>query len=114
MTDQNIEDYYDEVLKNLIHYTNFHIKIIKLIIPEIEKYREMTLDVKGLSKYYIFNADFLIESSGFDPHVVFDILNDFIRDGLLMISAKLPDQIVYCVTNKGFYCLEKIIDLYKE
>jgi hypothetical protein len=114
MEKQDINDYYDEVLKRLNHYTKFHIEIIKLIIPEIKKYREAALDFKNLSKYYIFDADFLVKESGFNAFIVVDVLNDFVVDGLLAISARLPDATVYVVTDKGYYCLDKIIDLHKE
>jgi hypothetical protein len=109
LTPEEIRIHYDEVKKSLGPYTKLHIEVIKIIVPEMEKHLEGSLDVKGLSKYYCFGADFLIDKSGFDSSIVFEILNDLIKDGLLIFSARLPETIVYFVTERGIYCLKKLI-----
>lgn len=109
LTPKEIETHYDEVFKNLGHYTKLHIEIIKILIPEMEKYLKNALTVKGLSKYYCFGSDFLIEKSGIDSSIVFEILNDFVKDGLVIFSTRLPEAIVYCMTDRGIYCLRRLI-----
>jgi DNA-binding PadR family transcriptional regulator len=74
----------------------------------------MALVVKGLSKNYVFNWDSIAQETCFDDSIVIQILNDFVKDGLLMISARLPDTTVYAVTDRGNICFQKIINRYKE
>jgi hypothetical protein len=106
--------FYDEIVKHLNYYTKLHIAIIKKLIEKMEEHIEMVLNVRGISKYCVFGWDFIAQETGFDDSIVVQILNDFVKDGLLMISARLPDTTVYGVTDRGNICFKKIIKQYKE
>jgi len=109
-----ISKFYDDVSKNLNRYTDLHIQIIKLLITEMDDYSETISIVKGHSPYYSFNADYIVEKNGFDYIIVFQILNDFVKDGLLWISERLPETTVFSLTERGNNCFKRIIKLSQE
>lgn len=114
LSDKDISRFYDEVSKNLNRYTWLHIQVISLLIPEMDNYNEIVSNVKGVSRYYAFGGDFIVEKSGINEDIIFQILNDFVKDGLLWVSARLPETTVFSVTERGYNCFGRIIKLFQE
>jgi hypothetical protein len=114
LSEKDISKFYDEISQNLNRYTDLHIQVINLLIPEINNYITNYSIIKGHSQYYCFGCDYIVEKSGFDNIIVFQILNDFVKDGLLWIANRLPDTIVFGVTDRGNNCFKRIVELYRE
>jgi len=100
VTDSDINQYYTEVLNSLKSYTKFHSEVIGIILAEMAKEQ---------SKYYCFGGDYIAEKSRLTDTIVFEILRDFTRDGLLWVSNRNNETIMYTLTDRGIYCFEKII-----
>ena len=73
----------------------------------MDKHLETTI-VNGSSKYCCFGGDHIAEKSGLIGSIVYEILNDFVRDGLLWVSNRNNETIVYTLTDRGVNCFDKI------
>jgi hypothetical protein len=110
----NMSNLSEEVSRNN-NYTWLHIEVIELLIPKYEEYiYEYVANVPGLSPCYTFGGNYIVEISGFNENIISKILHDFVKEGLLFISARHPNTSVYSVTFKGYNCFGKIVKLFKE
>ena len=109
LTEVEIRRHYDEVCENLRHYTQLHKEIMEIIISKMEQHLEKMEMAQKPQKGYCIGFTKIIEKSRIDGQIVSEIVNDFVSDGLLRISGGLPETIIYSVTDRGVYCLKKII-----
>lgn len=108
LTDTDKAKYYTQVLERIGNYTDLHMEIIKILVPEIKKYLKITEGVKMCYKNYIFPLESLIKGTEYDSLIILEILNDFVKDGLLLIITQLPEQI-FSVTDRGIICFEHLL-----
>jgi predicted transcriptional regulator len=109
LTEEEIKRHYDEVCENLRHYTQLHKEIMEIIISEMEPYLEQREMIGKPTKDFCIGFTKIMEKSRFDVSIVSEIVNDFVSDGLLTFHIRIPETETYYVTNRGVYCLKKVI-----
>jgi hypothetical protein len=116
LSKEEISRFYDEVSRNLNHYTWLHIEVIEIIIPEYENYNNEYVPIGNVfSPCFNFNGDFIVKESKYDENIIFQILNDFVKDGLLWILARKEfEPTFFSVTERGRNCFKRIVKLFKE
>jgi hypothetical protein len=103
----------DEVSKILNNYTEHHIKIIKILIPDMDRqFRVADNNKTNLPNYpnYQFFLKDITTRLTMDDLSIIKLLKDFERDGLLMKT----NPIVWAVTDKGNIYFKKINELCPE
>jgi hypothetical protein len=99
-----------ELSRLLNNLTVNHLKIIEILIPEMDRQARVARNNKTNLPIYPnlhFFFDLITQNCSLDKLVIFLILQDYERQGLLMKA----NQIVWAVTDKGDLYFRKIIEL---
>jgi predicted transcriptional regulator len=99
-----------EILERIGHYTDLHMKIIEVLVPEMKRYLKIIEGVKMCYKYYLFPLVSLVKETGLDTLSTQRILNDFVKDGLLLAIITQPPENIFSVTDRGKIYFERLLE----
>jgi hypothetical protein len=107
------DDSCDLIISQAERYSRSHISVIKLLLPYIKEYFDISQSGKNLLPYYTFSFQTAEKITDITGNILHDILHDFTVDNLLIFQPYTPFD-CWTVTEIGFICFPRILEKYEK